>query len=74
MEAVLQPSKTVAQESIRLPQPVARNIAVDAYRGFVMFLMMAEVLHLARVAAAYPRDADGRTLLPFRRIFMIALT
>ena len=54
MEAVLQPSKTVAQESIRLPQPVARNIAVDAYRGFVMFLMMAEVLQLARVAAAYP--------------------
>jgi heparan-alpha-glucosaminide N-acetyltransferase len=54
LEAVLQPSKTVAQESIRLPQPVARNIAVDAYRGFVMFLMMAEVLQLARVAAAYP--------------------
>ena len=54
MEAVLQPSKTVAQESIRLPQPVARNIAVDAYRGFVMFLMMAEVLQLAHVAAAYP--------------------
>jgi heparan-alpha-glucosaminide N-acetyltransferase len=54
LEAVLQPSKTVAQESIRLPQPVARNVAVDAYRGFVMFLMMAEVLQLARVAAAYP--------------------
>jgi predicted acyltransferase len=53
LEAVLQPSKTVAQESIRLPQPVARNVAVDAYRGFVMFLMMAEVLQLARVAAAY---------------------
>jgi predicted acyltransferase len=54
LEAVLQPSKTVAQESIRLPQPVARNVAVDAYRGFVMFLMMAEVLQLSRVAAAYP--------------------
>jgi predicted acyltransferase len=27
---------------------------VDVYRGFVMFLMMAEVLQLARVAAAYP--------------------
>lgn len=35
-------------------QPAVRNIAIDAYRGFVMFLMMAEVLHLARVAAAYP--------------------
>ena len=37
------------------PAPAAvRNVAVDAYRGFVMFLMMAEVLQLARVAAAYP--------------------
>jgi heparan-alpha-glucosaminide N-acetyltransferase len=31
-----------------------RNYAVDAYRGFVMLLMMAEVLHLARVARAVP--------------------
>ena len=35
-------------------QAVVRNIAVDAYRGLVMVLMMAEVLHLARVAQAYP--------------------
>lgn len=34
--------------------PVARNIAVDAYRGFVMLLMMGEVLRLAAVARAYP--------------------
>ncbi|MBP6821335.1 MAG: DUF5009 domain-containing protein, partial [Acidobacteria bacterium] len=27
---------------------------MDAYRGFVMFLMVAEVLHLSRVAAAHP--------------------
>ncbi len=27
---------------------------MDAYRGLVMFLMMAEVLELARVSAAYP--------------------
>ena len=31
-----------------------RNIAMDAYRGFVMFLMMAEVLRLSRVARAVP--------------------
>jgi predicted acyltransferase len=33
---------------------VQRNTAVDAYRGFVMLLMMAEVLQLARVARAFP--------------------
>jgi predicted acyltransferase len=27
---------------------------MDAYRGFVMFLMMAEVLRLARVSQAFP--------------------
>jgi heparan-alpha-glucosaminide N-acetyltransferase len=36
------------------PSPVARNVAVDAYRGLVMLLMMAEVLQLARVAPAFP--------------------
>ena len=39
------------------PPAAPRNIAVDAYRGFVMVLMMAEVLHLARVARAYPESA-----------------
>lgn len=32
----------------------ARLMSMDAYRGFVMFLMMAEILHLSRVAAAHP--------------------
>jgi len=35
----------------------ARNSAVDAYRGLVMLLMMAEVLQLARVARAFPGNA-----------------
>ena len=42
------------------PAPVAassRLASLDAYRGFVMFLMMAEVLHLSRVAAARPGSA-----------------
>lgn len=34
--------------------PAVRNIAVDAYRGLVMLLMMAEVLQLSRLAAAFP--------------------
>lgn len=37
-----------------VPKAVTRNIAVDAYRGLVMLLMMAEVLQLSRVAQAFP--------------------
>ncbi len=37
------------------PSPV-RNVAVDAYRGMVMLLMMGEVLELAKVGAAYPNN------------------
>lgn len=36
------------------PVAVARNTAVDAYRGFVMLLMMGEVLNLERVSRAFP--------------------
>jgi len=52
-QAVLE-SSPAAREPVRGPQTVARNSALDAYRGFVMFLMMAEVLRLARVAQAFP--------------------
>jgi heparan-alpha-glucosaminide N-acetyltransferase len=34
--------------------PAVRLSSMDAYRGFVMFLMMAEVLRVARVARAFP--------------------
>ena len=37
-----------------LPQKPPRNVAVDAYRGFVMLLMMAEVLEFARVSLSFP--------------------
>lgn len=36
-----------------LPQ---RNVAVDAYRGLVMLLMMAEVLRFAKVAQSFPHS------------------
>ncbi len=39
-----------------------RNIAVDAYRGFVMLLMMGEVLRFAHAAAAYPGSTIWRFL------------
>ena len=34
-----------------------RNLAIDTYRGFVMLLMMAEVVQLSRVAMALPGNA-----------------
>jgi heparan-alpha-glucosaminide N-acetyltransferase len=47
------PKKTVANEF--KPQAVQpRNLAVDAYRGLVMLLMMGEVLEFARVARSFP--------------------
>jgi predicted acyltransferase len=36
------------------PAAPVRLMSMDAYRGLVMFLMMAEVLQLARVSAAHP--------------------
>lgn len=51
VEASSAPSAAVAGPT---PKPVVRNAAVDAYRGFVMFLMMAEVVQLSRVSEAFP--------------------
>jgi len=38
----------------RVAQQQQRNIAVDAYRGFVMLLMMGEVLRFAHAARSFP--------------------
>lgn len=40
----------------------SRVTAIDAFRGLVMFLMMAEVLHLARAARNFPDSALMQTL------------
>jgi predicted acyltransferase len=47
-------SAALLAEPLPRRAPVTRNVAVDAYRGFVMFLMMAEVLRLSKVAQAFP--------------------
>jgi predicted acyltransferase len=39
-----------------------RNIAVDAYRGLVMLLMMGEVMNFAAVSRAYPGSLFWRIL------------
>jgi heparan-alpha-glucosaminide N-acetyltransferase len=44
---------TVGEQDATYKTP-QRNHAVDAYRGLVMLLMMAEVLELSRVARAFP--------------------
>ncbi|HZU24579.1 MAG TPA: DUF5009 domain-containing protein [Bryobacteraceae bacterium] len=56
MSAVTQqPMQSAAEQAqLRLPKPAVRNVAVDAYRGFVMILMMGEVLQFARVAHSFP--------------------
>ena len=38
-------------------KPTGRLGSIDAYRGLVMFLMMAEVLHLCQVASQFPGNA-----------------
>jgi predicted acyltransferase len=38
------------------PAPTPRNLAVDTYRGLVMFLMAAEALRLSEVAKAFPAN------------------
>ena len=43
----------------KLPQ---RNVAVDAYRGFVMLLMLGEVLRFSKVALSYPGNIFWRIL------------
>jgi predicted acyltransferase len=43
-------------QSISEKLPVNRVSSVDVYRGFVMFLMMAEILSLQAVAAALPNS------------------
>jgi predicted acyltransferase len=43
-------------------KPAARNIAVDAYRGLVMLLMMGEVMRFAEVYRAYPTSLFWRML------------
>lgn len=44
------------------PVTPPRNLAIDVYRGFVMLLMMAEVLHLSSVAEAFPGNWFWGTL------------
>jgi len=52
----------VLRPAAPLEAPPVRNVAIDAYRGLVMLLMMAEVLQFSRVAAAYPNSIFWKVL------------
>src|SRR5437762_4019749 len=44
------------------PALASRLSSLDAYRGFVMFLMMAEVLHISQVAKSFPDNPVWKQL------------
>ncbi len=58
-EPSLHISSSPAPAAVKSP---ARNVAVDAYRGLVMLLMMGEVLNFALVYRAYPHSLFWRVL------------
>ena len=47
----------MARMAAARPLPSLRLTSLDAFRGFVMFLMAAELLHLPEVAAHFPDSA-----------------
>ncbi|MGD0127630.1 MAG: DUF5009 domain-containing protein [Terriglobia bacterium] len=61
MSTVLE-AAPVAAEPTRSRQSAVRNVAVDAYRGFVMLLMMGEVLQFSRISQAFPASWFWRIL------------
>ncbi|MDB4635071.1 DUF5009 domain-containing protein, partial [bacterium] len=50
------------ENSSPLPAPQERIGSIDVFRGLVMFLMMAEVLHLAQVARSFPEVSLWQSL------------
>jgi len=56
----LDATRSTPEKSIPAPPP--RNVAVDAYRGLVMVLMMGEVMRFAETARAFPGSTFRRIL------------
>jgi len=54
--------QTAPPSSQTLAKPALRNVAVDAYRGLVMLLMMGEVMRFADTYAAHPGSIFWRIL------------
>jgi heparan-alpha-glucosaminide N-acetyltransferase len=56
------PALAPPEKPAALITPVQRLMSMDVFRGFVMFLMMAEVLRISRVAAAVPESGFWKFL------------
>src|SRR3954468_2315757 len=64
MSQAIAPAESVAhtKDASTVAPPAQRNIAVDAYRGLVMVLMMGEVMRWADTAKAFPGSTFWRIL------------
>ena len=51
--AITEPAQSSLSAAVSVPP---RNVAVDAYRGLVMLLMMGEIMKFWAVARAYPNS------------------
>ena len=52
----------MSETVVAVEQKLQRNIAVDAYRGLVMLLMMGEVLRFSHVALSFPSSVIWKVL------------
>src|SRR4249919_1146355 len=57
-----EPMQAYVQASSSTGMSKARLASIDAYRGLVMFLMLAEVLRFCEVSAAWPHSTFWRLL------------
>ena len=63
MQATTAPAAAIASPPAINPSlPVQRLASVDVYRGFVMLLMMAEILSFRRVAQQLPESSFWQLL------------
>ena len=65
-DKLIAPPAAPPAESTQRPVLPARLVSLDAYRGLVMLLMMAEVLRLKMVAQALPQSSGWRFLAWFQ--------
>jgi heparan-alpha-glucosaminide N-acetyltransferase len=55
-------TEATSASTTRKPALPARNMAIDAYRGLVMLLMMGEIMRFAEVHRAFPQSLFWRVL------------